>query len=100
VRYQLSELTKGVAFYSRLDLAFHKITDDRLRLVFTAVDPAHPAREFAFSVRVADSDAYVVDDVSPPLPRLAELVRELNAGNDFARFVQAMRREFKAGLEG
>lgn len=99
-RYQLSELSKGVAFYRRLGLEFEKIHDDRLRLSFTQVDPADPARRFAFSLNVTPSDAYEVEDCVPPLAggRLERLVAELNAGNDFSRFVQLARRAFKESV--
>lgn len=87
-----------MAFYRRLGLEFEKITDDKLRLVFTQIDPADPAGRHAFSLRVTPDDAYEVDDCEPPLPpgTLAGLLGELNGGNDFSRFVQMMRRAFKA----
>lgn len=95
-RHQLSELTRGIACYRRLGLDFEKLGDDRLRLVFTQVDARDPDRAFSFCVRVTDSDAYEVDDVTPAVGELPALVRTLNDGNDFSRFVQAMRRAFKA----
>lgn len=95
VRFQLQELSKGVAFYRRLGLDFEKIADERLRLVFTLIDPLDPARAFSFNVRVAgEDDAYAVDSVSPPVPGVDALVAQLNASNDFSRFVQLMRRKF------
>ena len=95
MRFQLQELTRGVAFYKRLGLDFEKIHDERLRLVFTQVDALDPTRKFAFNVRVAESDeAYTVDDVDPPVAGLDALVAQLNATNDFSVFVQMMRRKF------
>lgn len=96
VRYQLNELTKGVAFYKRLGLEFEKIHDDKLRLVFTLIDAAHPTRPFSFNVRVSEGDAYEVDSVEPPVAGVADLVRSLNATNNFSGFVQAMRAKFVA----
>jgi hypothetical protein len=98
VRFQLQELTKGVAFYKRLGLEFEKIHDERLRLVFTLIDPLDPSRPFAFNVRVSEADdAYSVDGVDPPVPGVPELVAQLNRDNDFSRFVQLMRRRFIEG---
>jgi hypothetical protein len=94
-RFQLNELTRGIAFYRRLGLDFEKINDDRLRLVFTQVDPADPEAKFCFSVRVTDADAYEVEECAPPVRELPELLRALNESNDFSRFVQAMRAAFK-----
>lgn len=88
-------LLPGVAFYRRLGLEFEKIHDERLRLVFTQIDPLDPTRPFAFNVRVADADeAYTVDGVDPPVAGLDALVVQLNATNDFSVFVQMMRRKF------
>jgi hypothetical protein len=94
-RFQLNELTRGIAFYRRLGLDFEKINDDRLRLVFTQVDPADPDAKFCFSVRVTDADAYEVEECVPPVRELPELLRALNESNDFSRFVQSMRGAFK-----
>jgi hypothetical protein len=91
VRYQLNELTKGIAFYRRLGLDFEKINDDRLRLVFSLIDPADPDRKFCFNVRVTDAEAYEVDSVEPPVAGLEAAVRALNEGNDFSAFVQVRR---------
>lgn len=101
-RFQLQELTRGVAFYRRLGLEFDKIHDDKLRMVFTQVDPADPARRFAFTVWVTPAETYALDDVAPALPPgvAPALLAELNAGNDFSAFVQRMRRAFKALVEG
>ena len=96
-RYQLSELTKGVSYYRRLGLDFEKIHDDKLRLVFTQIDARDPSRRFAFSLRVTAADAYEVQECVPLLApgELERLLAELNAGNDFSRFVQKMRAAFK-----
>jgi hypothetical protein len=95
VRFQLNELTKGIANYRRLGLEFEKINDDRLRLVFTLIDPRAPEKKFSFTVKITDSDVYRVDTCEPAVPRLADLLNTLNETNDFSAFVQSMRSEFK-----
>lgn len=95
MRFQLQELTRGVAFYKRLGLEFEKIHDERLRLVFSQIDALDPTRKFAFNVRVSDADeSYSVDGVEPPVAGLEALVAQLNESNDFSAFVQMMRRKF------
>jgi hypothetical protein len=98
VRYQLQELTRGVAFYRRLGLEFDKIHDDRLRMVFTLLDRTAPDRRFTFNVRISAGDAYEVDGVDPPLPpaEVGAMVAALNASNDFSAFVRGMRARFAA----
>lgn len=102
VTLELQELSRGLDCYRRLGLAFEKLADDRLRLVFTLVDAARPQRRFCFTVKMTEADAYAVDECDPPVAALEGMVRLLNETNDFSRFVQGMRREFKAlaGSEG
>lgn len=95
MRYQLNELTKGISYYRKLGLDFERMNDDRLRLVFTLIDPERPDAKFGFSVYITPNETYAVEECDPPLPRLEFLVAELNASNDFSLFVQTMRREFK-----
>ncbi len=97
VRYKLQELSKGVEFYTkRLGLSFEKIDADALRLIFTLLDPRDPGRRFSFTLRATETDAYTVDECDPPVAALPELLAQLNGeGNDLARFIQLMRREFK-----
>jgi len=94
-RYELQELTRGLECYQRLGLSFEKLSDDRLRLVFTLIDQTDPNKRFFFTVRMNDSDAYTVDECSPPIDTMADMVRLLNENNDFSRFVQLVRQEFK-----
>ena len=44
VRLELQELSRGLECFRRLGLAFEKLADDRLRLVFTLIDAARPQR--------------------------------------------------------
>lgn len=96
VRYQLAELSKGVSYFEKMGLTFEKAEDDRLRVVFTQLDPDAPERRFTFTVLVTDKDVYEVTECTPPVPALEGLVSQLNASNDFSGFVQMMRRAFKA----
>ena len=97
-KHQLNELTRGISFYQRLGLDFEKINDDKLRLVFTQIDAMDPERQFAFNVRITETDVYEVDGCDPAVPGLAAIVKELNERNDFSRFVQLMRQRFRSGL--
>lgn len=102
VRGQLLDFSRGLEAYKRLGLAFENVAADggatqNIRVVFTLLDPRDAARRFEFDVRVsASDDAYAVSGCAPPVAALEGLVEQLNASNDFARFVQQMRREFKA----
>lgn len=96
MRYQLQELTKGIEFYKRLGLSFEKITEDNLRIVLTQIDHANPGRRFTFTVRMSADERYDVVECDPPVAALQQMLAQLNADNDFSKFVQLMRREFKA----
>ncbi len=95
-QYQVTELERGETFYARLGLKFRRAPDDRVQLVFSAIDPDDPAREFSFSVHVGPDEVYTVSDCEPALPELPGLVDALNRSNDFSAFVQRMRAAFKA----
>jgi hypothetical protein len=94
--HESRELTKGVVFYKKLGLEFHRMGDDRLKLIFTMVDAASPEREFSFDVYVNGEDVYEVEQCEPAVPTLPELLAKVNADNDFSAFVRAMRQQFKA----
>ena len=96
-RWRVDELTKGAALYKKLGLDFERVENDQLRLCFTQVDAARPQREFSLQVRVDANDVYHVTRVEPGVAALPALVEELNATNDFSRFVRSMRAAFKAG---
>ena len=94
---KLAELDKGCALYrKRLDLHFERVGDERLRLTFTNVDANDPMRAFAFQVFVDGGDKYHVESCEPAVGGMDELVEQLNRDNDFAKFVRAMRKRFKA----
>jgi len=94
---KLSELDKGCSVYrSMLGLEFERVGDERLRLVFTNIDPHAPSRAFAFQVFVDSSDHYHIEHCEPHLSGLPALADQLNKTNDFSVFVRSARREFKA----
>ena len=47
-------------------------------------------------VFVDGGDKYHVESCEPPVSGMDELVTQLNTNNDFAAFVRAMRKRFKA----
>ncbi|RYG49353.1 hypothetical protein EON67_06770 [archaeon] len=94
VRFQMQELTKGVSYYKRLGLTFQTIEHDRVRLVFTLIDPTAVDKPFFFDIRLASNEAFEVLEVQPPVSGLSALVAELNETNNFSRFVQLMRQKF------
>ena len=105
MRQQLLESSRGLDAYARLGLAFEDVATEpgagnNLRVVFTLVDPAAPARRFCFNVRVSQDDTYAITDCEPRVAALPALVDQLNATNLFSTFVQSMRREFVALARG
>eukprot|EP00743_Colponemidia_sp_Colp-15_P002725 GILK01002951.1.p1 GENE.GILK01002951.1~~GILK01002951.1.p1 ORF type:complete len:245 (+),score=60.84 GILK01002951.1:57-737(+) len=97
--YRVAELTKGVQFYKeRLGLDFQRVGDNRLRVVFTQIDPDQPNKEFWFSVHVNENDIYQIEDCVPAVGGVSKMLDELNTSNNFSSFVQAMRRKFKERL--
>ena len=107
MRQQLNDFARGLDAYKRLGLTFENVAgaggveSNNIRCVFTLVDAAAPARRFCFDVHVSPADdSYAVSACEPAVPALARLVEQLNATNDFARFVQQMRREFRALTTG
>ena len=93
---KLSELQKGGAMYKKwLGLEFERVEDERLRIVFTHVDPQAPTRAFTFYVYVDSSDRYHVVKCEPEVHDVQSLVDALNASNDFSAFVRNMRKRFQ-----
>jgi len=93
----LKESTNGAEFYkSRLGLDFEKIEDSSLRFCFTKIDLLNPEKRFIFSVSVDGNDVYRVVECNPKIEGLLSLVEKLNITNNFAEFMQSMRRQFQA----
>ncbi|GMI19279.1 hypothetical protein TeGR_g6139 [Tetraparma gracilis] len=94
----LSLLTKSlVAYRESLSLDFERAAGNRLRLVFTAVSAADPARPHAFTLNVNADERYEVEDCAPRLPaaRVQEMLERVNETNDFGHFVRDFRRGFE-----
>lgn len=93
---QMTELAKGVTFYrQRLGLEF-VASDGQCHVSFKYIDPARPTKEHSFGLVVTDENRYEVHSVEPAVEGVDEMLAELNARNDFSRFIQRMRRAFKA----
>jgi hypothetical protein len=95
---ETKELTKGIVFYKRLGLDFKRVGDDRLRLIFTQIDAAFPEKEFSFTIKVDQTDAYQVEACEPAIPEIPEYLACLNKSNDFSVFVRTMRQSFKKSV--
>jgi hypothetical protein len=91
-------------------------TDDRLRLIFTQIDAAFPEKEFSFTIKVDQTDAYqgkrvlavlvwqngacalsfipffgvitLVEACEPAMAEIPEYLACLNKSNDFSAFVR------------
>lgn len=96
---KMAALRDAVACYrERLGLRFEHTKEEELVLVFTLVDHDDPKREFACKVKVSPaSGEYAVTGGDPAIDEAtrARLVAELNATEDFAAFVRAVRRLFR-----
>eukprot|EP00164_Ancoracysta_twista_P003219 GFYU01004299.1.p1 GENE.GFYU01004299.1~~GFYU01004299.1.p1 ORF type:complete len:256 (-),score=92.24 GFYU01004299.1:398-1129(-) len=97
VSYRKNELSRGVSFYEQyLGLSFERIGDEKLRFVFTCIDPANVDRRFSFTVTVNEKRQYEVKDCKPHVTDLPHLVSDLCESNDFAKFILGMRKRFQA----
>lgn len=94
--YQTQQLTKGAKLYKKLGLDFERVGEDRLKLVFTMIDPNRHDREFYFVVHVDANDKYSVEDINPPVGSIQDAISALNSNNDFSLFVKRMRKKFQA----
>jgi len=95
-KYESRELTRGILNFKRLGLEFERVGDDKLKLVFTQIDPSDPDRQFSFSVKVNNHDVYEVESCEPRVEGVDKLLARLNSDNSFSAFTKAMRRQFKA----
>ena len=63
-------------------------------LAFTQIDRSDPEKEYSVAIVVNDDDVYRVTSCVPDVDDMDELVSELNATNNFSRFVQKVRCSF------
>jgi len=96
-------------YRDRLGLSITRAAPRTVRFAFTRLDEADPAKEFAFTLGLADQQkplqSYAVHDCSPQVPELPRLLEKLNKQCRetrwaLPRFACSMRRAFqKAALE-
>lgn len=97
---QESEIERFLALYKdKLGLSIERTAPQTVRVTFTLIDEADPAREFSFVLGLADSRAYLVTDCCPQVPQLKGLLARLNSDVGVASalpaFVCGMRRAFQ-----
>jgi len=85
-------------YKDRLGLAITRVAPQIVCMSFTLLDQSDLAREFSFTIGLADSKGYCVNVCMPKVPELPELLAELNANaaavTSLPRFVCSMRRAF------
>ena len=95
--YKTNELTLGRDFYRKyLGLDFQRVDDDRLRFVFTKIDPNAFERQFVFGVFIDQHNRYQLVECEPRIDNTEALLDELNDTNNFSAFVQQIRAKFRA----
>jgi len=91
-------------YRDRLGLSITRAAPRIVRFAFTRLDKADPAKDFAFTLGIADqqktSQSYAVHDCSPQVPELPRLLEKLNkqcreSRWALPRFVCSMRRAFQ-----
>mmetsp|Transcript_19704 Transcript_19704/g.41195 ORF Transcript_19704/g.41195 Transcript_19704/m.41195 type:complete len:241 (-) Transcript_19704:52-774(-) len=95
-------LTKSIVSYREgLGLEFERAAGNKLRLVFTSLDPNDHSRAFAFTVNVNESEEYEIQECMPKLDDLvlSEMVNNVNQTNDFGGFVRGVRNAFKEQID-
>ena len=92
-----NDLTRGIVSYKkRLGMDFERVGEEQLMIKFTNIDPQHHERVFSFSLHIDANDVYDVIACEPHVEGIEELLRTLNATNDFSQFVRRMRKKFRA----
>jgi len=97
---QEAEIDRFLTLYKdNLGFSIERVAPQTVRMAFTLIDERDPACEFSFVLGLADSRAYLVQECSPQVPQLKELVSRLNADvgapTALPTFVCGMRRAFK-----
>jgi len=91
-------------YRDRLGLSITRAAPRTVRFAFTRLDEADPAKEFAFTLGIADhqktTQSYAVHGCSPQVPELPMLLAKLNrqcreSRWGLPRFVCSMRRAFQ-----
>mmetsp|Transcript_160646 Transcript_160646/g.296128 ORF Transcript_160646/g.296128 Transcript_160646/m.296128 type:complete len:260 (-) Transcript_160646:148-927(-) len=102
---QYAEAERLLGMYrDRLGLSITRAAPRTVRFAFTRLDEADPAKEFAFTLGIADhqktTQSYAVHGCSPQVPELPMLLAKLNrqcreSRWGLPRFVCSMRRAFQ-----
>eukprot|EP00741_Cyanophora_paradoxa_P013340 tig00020684_g12883.t1 len=94
-RSKLDALHADREFYeARMGLKFERQGDSRLQIVFHSIYPDRPDTTCHFTMLLRDDNLYQVEECSPMLDDVRQLVRDLNKTNNFAEFVRRMRARF------
>jgi hypothetical protein len=97
--HQVEELTSAIVCYrEHLGLEFNVVRDG-MNIAFKYIDAKAPSTKFSFALNVNDDNQYEVNKCTPAAGDVTTLVNKLNADNNFAYFVQAMRRQIKQGVQ-
>jgi Chromosome segregation protein Spc25 len=93
----MNDLTFGIRQYMHLGLEFLKVAGERMKFVYTQIDPSDHKREFSFQMFVDERDIYQLVETSPQIqPAVARaILQQFNDDNDIGRFVLSIRKEFK-----
>jgi len=92
-------------YWSRLGLSLSREAPQLIRASFIFIDPEEPAREFAFTLGLAEdgTSSYKVQDCLPQIPKLDELLAELNKDSQsraaLPRFLCGMRKAFAESVK-
>lgn len=98
--FKIKQFTKGTEYFKeRLGLAFKKVDEENLQFVFKYIDPNDKDKPFVFTVSISNQDKYSVTNCMPEVEGLEDMVQQLNATNNFSKFVISMRRRFKDGVK-
>ena len=96
-RDAVTELQRQVRYYERLGLRFVRVENgSSLKIVFTQIDAKNPKREFVAGLQINNEDKYEITACEPKIEKLNRMVEELNASNDFTKFIRGVRGAFKA----
>jgi hypothetical protein len=81
-------------FNEGLGLAFSITENRKLKVAFTLINHENPEQECFITLFIDENNHYRVDTCEPEIPCEA-LVEQLNQENNFAKFVQIIRKSFK-----
>ncbi|XP_062518048.1 kinetochore protein Spc25-like [Corticium candelabrum] len=83
----------------KFHLHFRKIKGCQIQAVFNYVDRDDQDRNCYFIVKLLDGKVYEVTQTNPEVQDVDKLVAELNASQNFSRFVCTIRKRFQMAIE-